>query len=348
MKSAGEIDKNFQIEKKVLRNDLVYYDATAFDVYGVQYADGLYRRMPDEYARTVSENVGIIAKECAGGRVRFATDSPFVAIFVKYAAVAKVPNYSFTATMGFDLYAGKRYIGAFVPALDTMDEYEGILDIRDLDGVQTYTLNLPICSQIQEIRIGVKAGSVITNAPKYTMQTPVVFYGSSVTQGACASRPGNTYENMLSRAFDCDYVNLGFWGNALGEERMAEYIAKMNASLFVYDYDYNAPNVEHLQATHEKMFKIIRAAQPNLPIIMLSAPICYPSKVDRERENVIKTTYENALAGGDKNVAFLSGAEMISSVADRALADNIHPADVGFAAIAEQIGEKMKQMIKEK
>ncbi|MBQ4053129.1 MAG: hypothetical protein IJD33_02190, partial [Clostridia bacterium] len=330
----------------VLREDLVYYDAKDFDVYGVQYEDGLYRRMPNEYARTVSENVGIIAKESAGGRIRFATDSPFVAIFVKYAAVAKVPNYSFTATMGFDLYAGKRYIGAFVPALDSVDDYEGVLDICGLDGVQTYTLNLPICSQIKEIRIGVKAGSVMTNAPKYTLQTPVVFYGSSVTQGACASRPGNTYANMLSRALDCDYVNLGFWGNALGEERMAEYIANMDASLFVYDYDYNAPNVTHLQATHEKMFKIIRAAQPNLPIIMLSAPICYPSEVDKERENVIKATYENALAKGDKNVAFLSGSEMISLIADMALADNIHPADVGFAVMAKRIGEKIKQMIK--
>ena len=174
MKNAAEIDKNFHIEKRVLKDDLVYYNADDFDVYGVQHLDGLYRRMPDEYARTVSENVGIIAKECAGGRIRFVTDSPYVAISVRYASVAKVPNYSFTATMGFDLYAGNRYIGAFVPPMDAVEEYESVLDTK-LDSEQTYTLNLPICSQIAQIYIGVKEGSVITRAPKYTLEKPIVF-----------------------------------------------------------------------------------------------------------------------------------------------------------------------------
>ena len=80
---------------------------------------------------------------------------------------------------------------------------------------------------------------------------------------------------MISRALDCDYVNLGFWGNAKGEEEMANYIATLKMSAFVYDYDYNAPSAEHLQATHEKMFKIIREKQPNLPIVILSAPKYY-------------------------------------------------------------------------
>ncbi len=346
MKNAGDIDKNFHIEKKVLRQDLVYYDAKDVDVYGVKYEEGLYRRMPDNAARAVSENVGLIAKECAGGRLRFVTDSPFVAISVSYASVAKVPNYSHTATMGFDLYAGQRYIGAFVPAMDTVDEFESVLDIPCSQGAQAYTLHFPICSQIKAIRIGVKAGSVLTSAPKYKNAQPVVLYGSSITQGACASRPGNTYANMLSRALDCDYINLGFWGNALGEERIAEYIAGLDMSLFVYDYDYNAPNVEHLRATHEKMFKIIRAAQPNLPILMLSAPLCYPTPDGEERFAVIKKTYDNAIANGDQNVALLSGTELMQPIHDVALADNIHPADIGFAAMAKAIGKQIKQMLK--
>ena len=345
MKNAAEIDKNFHIEKRVLKDDLVYYNADDFDVYGVQHTDGLYCRMPDEYARTVSENVGLIAKECAGGRIRFVTDSPYVAIFVQYDAVAKVPNYAFTATMGFDLYAGDRYIGAFVPPMDAVDEYEGVLDIVGFDGAQTYTLNLPICSQIKEIRIGVKEGSIITRAPKYAIEKPIVFYGSSVTQGACASRPGNTYANMISRELDCDYLNLGFWGNALGEERIAEYIAKLDMSAFVYDYDYNAPSTEHLRATHEKMFKIIRKAQPNLPIVILSAPKCYPTSVDEERFQVIKTTYDHAIANGDKNIALLSGAEIMSPIRGVALADNIHPADIGFFAMSQSICGVIKQML---
>ena len=345
MKRAEDIDKNFRIEKKICREGLTYYNADMFDVYGVENADGLYRRMPDEYAQTVSENVGIIAKECAGGRIRFVTDSPYVAIFVRYVSVTKVPNYAFTATMGFDLYAGERYIGAFVPALDTVDEYEGVLDVQGLNGAQAYTLNLPICSQIKEIYIGVKDGSVITRGPKYSIEKPIVLYGSSITQGACASRPGNTYANMLSRQLDADYLNLGFWGNARGEERMAEYIAGLNMSLFVYDYEYNTPSVEHLRATHEKMFQIIRKAQPNLPIVILSAPRPYATAEGDECFAVIKQTFDNAVKDGDKNVALLSGTEIMSKIGGVAFADNIHPADIGFFAMSQALCKTIKQML---
>ena len=346
MRRPEDIDKNFRIEKKVMRDGLVYHNATDLDVYGVQHVDGAYRRMPDNVAQEVSENVGLIAKECAGGRIRFVTDSPYVAVSARYNAVAIVPNYSLTATTGFDLYSGNQYVGAFIPAMDCVEEYEGVLDIEGVDGARVYTLNLPVCAQIKELYIGVKEGSILTRAPKYTMEKPVVLYGSSVTQGSCASRPGNSYANMISRALDCDYINLAFWGNALGEERIAEYIAGLDMSVFIYDYDYNAPNVEHLRATHEKMFKIIRKAQPDLPIIMLSAPIPYPTEASKERFAVIKETYDHAIENGDKNVALLSGTEIMSPIADVALADNIHPADVGFLTMSQAIGPLIKQMLK--
>ena len=150
---------------------------------------------------------------------------------------------------------------------------------------------------------------------------------------------------MLSRALDCDYINLAFWGNALGEERIAEYIASLDMSVFIYDYDYNAPNVEHLRATHEKMFKIIRKAQPNLPIVMLSAPRVIKTAEGDERTQVIKDTYDHAVASGDKNVAFLSGEEILRPIASVALADNIHPADIGFWAISQAICQQIQKML---
>jgi hypothetical protein len=172
-----------------------------------------------------------------------------------------------------------------------------------------------------------------------------VFYGSSTTQGACASRPGNTYENIISRALDCDYINLGFWGNAMGEDAMAEYIASLEMSAFVYDYDYNAPTPEHLDATHERMFKIIREKNPELPIVILSMPKYYLDENDRKRLEIIKRTYENALSEKDKHVAFISGKTMLEGVKDIALTDNIHPGDVGFSEMAKHVLTKLKDMI---
>ncbi|MBE5746584.1 MAG: hypothetical protein E7352_00185 [Clostridiales bacterium] len=347
IKDAAAIDKNFATPKGVIKEDVIYHNATELDVYGVTYEDGVYRRMSYDVAKRISENVALISSECAGGRVRFVTDSPYIAIYVKYRSVAKVPNYSFSATLGFDLYAGKRYAGCFVPPIDTTDVLESVLDVN-AEGAQEYTLNFPVCSEISELYIGVKKGCTIGKAPAYTIKTPVVFYGSSTTQGACASRPGNTYENIISRALDCDYVNLGFWGNAMGEEEMAKYIAGLTMSAFVYDYDYNAPDAAHLEATHEKMFKIIRERNPDLPIIILSAPKYYLDETDKKRVAVIEKTYQNAIKSGDKSVCFITGAEMLKDVKDTALADNVHPGDSGFISIAQFVGDALKAFVQNK
>ncbi|MBQ8429536.1 MAG: hypothetical protein IJX30_05530 [Clostridia bacterium] len=344
LKNAAQIDKNFATPKAVERESLTYYNAENFDVYGVKKIDGVYRRMPYDAALAVSEKVVMISTECAGGRVRFATDSPYIAIFVKYRSVAKVPNYSYTATMGFDLYSMQRYIGCFVPNMGAVESMEGVIDLEEI-AFREYTLNFPVCSEICELYIGVKQGCRLEKATAYSIQKPIVFYGSSTTQGACASRPGNTYENIISRALDCDYVNLGFWGNAKGEQAMAEYIAGLEMSAFVYDYDYNANNAKHLQATHENMFQIIRERNPKLPIIILSAPRYYLNDEMEKRLAIIQKTYQNAMESGDKYVRFISGKTMLEGVKDTALADNIHPGDGGFIVMASYIGEALKELI---
>ena len=344
IKDAGAIDKNFLIEKSVIREGLRYHNAEELDIYGVQKIDGVYRRMPYDVASSVSKAVAAISLESAGGRCRFTTDSPYIAILVKYRSVAKVPNYSHTATLGFDLYVKERYIGAFVPFKEVIDCFEGVIDIGE-KGMQEYTLNFPVCSEIEEVYVGVKEGCTLKKSSGYAIQTPIVFYGSSITQGACASRPGNTYANMISRRLDCDYINLGFWGNAKGEEEMARYIAGLKMSAFVYDYDHNAPSVEHLAATHEKMFQIIREQNPTLPIIIVSAPKPYPNETDKQRYAVIEKTYQNAVASGDKFVRYLSGWEMLKGIENVALADNVHPGDSGFVCMAKYIGDALKELL---
>lgn len=341
LRDSASIDKNFSIPKNATREDCVYHDAKDLDLYGVRYIDGIYRRMPYEIAKSVSEQVALISTECAGGRVRFSTDSPYIAIYVKYRSVSKVPNYAYTATLGFDLYSHQRYVGAFVPPLDTTEYLESVIEISPEGKLEEYTINFPICSEVEGLFVGVKKGSRIEKGQKYTIETPVVLYGSSITQGACASRPGNTYANILSRALDCDYINLGFWGNAKGEEEMANYIAGLTMSAFIYDYDYNAPNAEHLEHTHEKMFQIIRERNPNLPIVILSAPTYSTGKETEKRLAIVEKTYRNALSKGDKRVRFIAGKDMIASVRDTAFADNIHPGDSGFICMAQFVREAL-------
>ena len=346
-RSAASIDKNFDIPTVINKDGLSFYDACELSLYGVEHIDGKFRRMKEQDAAAVGENILLISSETAGGRVKFATDSNKIAVYAEYASVAKVPNYSLSATMGFDIYSGEKFVGVFVPSFDAKSSYESVIDLPAADGsMQEYTINFPICSEVTKLLVGVTSTSKIAPGKEYKNEKPIVFYGSSTTQGACASHPGNSYPSILSRVLDSTILNLAFWGNAKGEEAMAEYIAKLDMSAFVFDYDYHSPSAEHLRATHEPMFKIIRDKQPDLPIIILSAPIPYPTENDIERIEIIKKTYENAVNRGDKHVYFFSGSEMLASVRGLALADNVHPGDVGFAAISTALTPVLENILK--
>ncbi|MBQ1231493.1 MAG: hypothetical protein IIX73_03920, partial [Clostridia bacterium] len=167
-----------------------------------------------------------------------------------------------------------------------------------------------------------------------------------ITHGVAASRPGNIYPLIISRTLDTNILNLGFSGNAKGEPEIAEYIAGLNMSAFVYDYDYNAPNVEHLEATHEAMFKIIRKANPELPIIMLSRPKAHLTDLEIKRMEIIRQTYDNARAAGDENVYFIAGTDLLTKdVWETALVDAAHPNDSGFLSMAKTLTSLLEKIL---
>ena len=180
----------------------------------------------------------------------------------------------------------------------------------------------------------------------YATEFPVVYYGSSITQGASASKPSGAYQNLLSLFLNIDHINLGFSGNAKGEQSMADYIASLKMSAFVMDYDYNAPTPEHLKETHEPFFKTIREAHPNLPILILSRPKYYPNDEELLRRDIVRQTYENALSNGDKNVYFIEGNTLMSDeIKDLGTVDGTHPTDLGFFSMAKRIEPMLKEML---
>lgn len=277
MKHISEIDSNFKVETKIDKSDIKFSDIAEgpFQIYGVFWEDGKYRRMPAAVAESVSERVFALHSNTAGGRVRFKTDSPYIAIHAEMPQIGKMPHFALTGSAGFDLYCSEYgYSGTFIPPFDIVDSYESVIEITN-PGMHEYTINFPLYSDVSKLYIGLSETAVVCPPDPYKTEKPVVYYGSSITQGGCASRPGTAYESILSRQFSCDHINLGFSGSAKGEKEIAEYISTLDMSVFVYDYDCNSPTVEHLQETHEPMFQKIRLAHPDLPIVMLSRPFYY-------------------------------------------------------------------------
>ena len=342
-----KIDKNMKVETKIEREGLKFYDIdeAPFKIYGVFREGDRYVRMPRAVAEPISDGVRWLSAVSSGGRIRFVTDSPYIALKVQISGPSKFSFFSVTGIMGCDVYSGKRYFGTIIPPLETTTEYENVIDIPD-PTEREYTINMPIYATTHKIYVGIKEGCTLKSAGDYAITKPVVFYGSSITQGGCASRAGNTYPSQISRALDCDIINLGFAGSAKGEEEVARYIAGLDMTAFFYDYDYNAPSLEHYKNTHERFFKIIRAAQPDLPIIMTTRPKVHLKADEVERVEVMMNTYQNAIDAGDKNIYYIKGQDLlIDMLGETALVENCHPNDAGFASMAYVMGNKLREIL---
>ena len=346
MSDISKIDSNFKVESNLKVSDIQFHNVlnAPFQVCGVEYEKGNFTRMPKDTAKTVSENVFHLSGLTAGGRVRFITDSPYIAIHAKFAHIGRMSNMTLTGSAGFDLYVNNTYAHTFVPKIDIKDTFEGIVGFGEKK-MREITINLPTYSLVNDMFIGLSNTAELLAPKPYAISDPIVFYGSSITQGGCASRPGMIYESIISRRFNADFVNLGFSGNAKGEKEIAEYISGLKMSCFVYDYDHNAPSVEHLKNTHERMFKIIREKNPEIPIVMMSRPKFRLYGDEIERLNVIKETYNNALKSGDKNVYLIEGPKLMELAGEDGTVDGCHPNDLGFASMAKALGDLLEKII---
>jgi len=184
-----------------------------------------------------------------------------------------------TGAAGFDLYISVNhqyvFVNSFVPPDNMSNGYTSCITINKNEwgaGVHFYMIDFPLYNSVKEVCVGVSNDCILEPGESYEPSEPIVYYGSSITQGACATRQGNSYQGFISRRLNMDFINLGFLGCARGEESMAAYIAGLSMSAFVCDYDHNARSSVDLAATHYKMYDIIRERHPNLPYIMVSKP----------------------------------------------------------------------------
>ena len=275
--------------------------------------------------------------------MRFRTNSPYVAIHVEMAAHSPMPHMAFVGIMGFDLYIRKGneefFRGSCKPPISLANAYEGKVLLPP--GEWDVTINFPLYNQLDRLLVGLADGASLSPAAPYTHTKPVVYYGSSITQGGCASRPGMCYPAIISRQLHCDHINLGFSGSCKAEEAITRYLTNLDMSVFVCDYDHNAPDDVYLRQTHEKLYRAIREKQPDLPIIFVSRPDVYMhEEMSKKCLQVILDTYQGALRAGDKNVDFVNGAQFFSGPMCRdCTVDGSHPTDLGFVYMAEGIGE---------
>ena len=320
-----------------------------FGLYGSPETNG-YCRIPEEVANATSSRVKELFKNTSGGRIRFKTDSDILVIRHKGEAAL---TYHATPALrcGYDVYIdrpqGSISLGCTKPEPFSIKEYEFTYNLGA--GAKELTVYMPLYGNVRELFIGLRDGASLSAHSPYKYNIPVVFYGSSITQGACASRPGRAYEAIISRKYDLNFTNLGFSGACRAEKAIVEYMAGLPMSAFVSDYDHNAPTVEHLEKTHMKLFRKMRESHPTLPVIFMTAPgnLWTNKPTYQPRHEIIYNNYLTAKNEGDENVYFVDGQKFFEGEFwSECTVDGVHPNDLGFSYMAKALLPIIKSILK--
>ncbi len=353
-KDIREVDKNVTAQA-VNEEGYVLYEARCgkFAVEGFAFLeenDYEFTRLPKSKYPAIRQNLLNFAVHNSGGRIRFMTKSKHLLIKATLAHNTDLNHFPRAAMNGIDVYLGhgaQKKFAKNIAADFGSFTLEGEVDLsRFTCGNMTeVTLYLPLYNQVKELYIGLKEELDILKPVAYTYQKPIVFYGSSIVQGACPCRAGNSYVNMLTRFLDADYYNMGFSGQAMGEEVIANILAGIDMSLFVMDYDHNAPTPDHLEYTHYNFYRIVREKNRKLPILLITKPDVWRME-DELRRQIIYNTYRKAKENGDENIYFVDGKNFYGDFAREACSvDNLHPNDLGCFRMASYLYPIVKYIL---
>ena len=317
--------------------------------------DQVYRRLPLAPAQPLPPAVDQLANNTAGGQIAFQSDSTHLAVKVALAGPADMDHMPATGQCGFDLYVGpplaQRYHGT--TRYDQRETaYEALLFEHADAEMRNFTLNFPLYQSVKSIQIGLLPEARLEAPPPWAMDGKVVIYGTSITQGGCACRPGMAYTNIVSRALNVEIVNQGYSGTGRGEPEVIEVMAGMaEPRLFVLDYEANA-GYAGMEATLPGAIRILREAHATVPILVISRiPFAYDithedRRIDRDRcRDMQAAAVQTAMENGDGPIEFLDGSTLLGDDFDECTVDGVHPTDLGFMRMAHGLTPPIRRML---
>ncbi|MDC0870253.1 SGNH/GDSL hydrolase family protein [Flavobacteriaceae bacterium] len=357
---------SFSQENKITQEkEITYFGRDHFIIEGTSISDSLkespYDRLPISYKDKVREPVWDLSKASAGITVRFHSNSTSISLKWTILNDFDMPHMASTGIKGIDLYTKYnnkwRYVtsaGALVGqkkyqnnevASDSINEYELITNISS--EFREYKLFLPLYDGVTKLEIGIDSDAQIKKATPNTKK-PIVFYGTSITQGGCASRPGMAHTNIISRKLDVDCINFGFSGNGRMETPIIELISEIKASVYVIECLQNM-NIKQVKERVLPLVKIIRKKQPSTPIIFVENMMYKTAFLDKTieteliQENLaLKNEYDKILKNGFQNIFYIEDMKA-DSMDNEGTVDGVHLTDLGFLRYANYIIENFKK-----
>ena len=298
-------------------------------------------RLPERARDMVREPVWELARAPDGARIRFAADTSQLSIRVETSRIVTTRDtMSVLGQRGLDVYVDGVYWSS-VPANEPGESE--LAFFNQAGGERKHvTIYLPIFQEIRVRAIGVDPGARLTAAPPFALERPIVFYGSSICQGACASRPGMTYPAIVARRLNLDYVNLGFGGNGRAEPEVVRLINEIDACCFVLDlgksYGMQPADV------YAAMLDTLRSSHPSVPLVCIT-PIFSTREIfsadyaalSTHTRNVMRQAAAQRIEAGDTLTHLVEGLDLCGQDDADAFQEGVHPTDLGFARIADRL-----------
>ncbi len=336
--------------------DITWHDARALGVEGQGWKLDSLARLPDKAEKLVRKPVWDLSRHSAGLAVRFLSDA--TAIHARWTltnARLDMPHMPATGVSGLDLYLrddkGKwRWLANGRPTAKTNAAalVSGLPAIR---GTREFLLYLPLYNGAASVEVGVPEGAKVEKAPaRPTHKKPLVFHGTSITQGGCASRPGMATPAILGRRFDWPTINLGFSGNGRMEIELARLLGEIDAAAYVIDC---LPNItaKEVEERTVPFVKELRKARPDVPIILVedrsyTNAHALPAVAKRNADSraALYKAYREMTWDGVASLHYIEGPGQLGDD-DEGTVDASHPTDLGFLRQADAFAPRVSYVL---
>lgn len=333
-----------------------YVDASQFTLIGKASVQGTarYERLPATLEGKVRPPVWSLGRHSAGLAVRFRSNTTQVSVRWTLLNNSQMDHMAGTGIRGLDLYAldgGEwRFAGVARVGKNTHNEAQILKDMTPEE--REFMLYLPLYDGVTKVEIGVDEKAMLdrpqTDDP--VQRKPLVFYGTSILQGGCASRPGMAFSNIVERRLHRECINLGFSGNGQLDLDIARLMATVDAGAYVMDFVPNC-TVKQMQNNMKTFYRIIREKRPTTPILFIEQAMKTNAHFDRTtyaditRKNEVFDSIYAEIRQKDKNVRLLKSTNVIGRD-DEATVDGTHFTDLGMMRYADVLTPIVRKMLK--
>ncbi|MGJ1237986.1 MULTISPECIES: SGNH/GDSL hydrolase family protein [Sphingobacterium] len=339
------------------QENIKYIPASELQIIGkAKKSSPIYERIPNDEKIDLPSAVQKLAKNSAGIAFLFETDSRFIAAKWQLESARYAANMTPIGHSGLDLYCLKdgkwQFVNVGKPLKDSTNNDHILINNMD-NSLKQFMLYLPLYNTTTSIAVGVSthAHIAIPRSPKIDPNKRIVIYGSSIVQGASASRPGMAYPAILQRELGVDVINLGFSGSAKMEKEVGEYVASVPADCYVLDCIPN-PSPQEIEERIIPFIKQVRIKNPSTPIILVETvsrengnfDLVLGKRVKQQNDNA-KKGYDKLVKDGVKKIYYISSDELIGTDHE-ATTYGVHLSDLGFKRIANTIQKAILKALK--